>query len=166
MPRFTSPDRRGRAPLRLWIFHRLPENTPQRDTNLGPHELVTAVELSARGFAGNYTYLKIRDRLSYAFALVAVAAALEVDGNTIREARLALGGVAHKPWRDLAAEAALRGQPATEATFARAADLVLRDAKGFEHNAFKIDLARRAIVRALTQAATGTPQSQSEKKVR
>jgi xanthine dehydrogenase YagS FAD-binding subunit len=147
-------------------FHRLPGDTPQRDTNLEPHELVTAVELPARGFAVNYTYLKIRDRLSYAFALVSVAAALELDGNRIGEARLALGGVAHKPWRDLAAEAALRGQPTTEATFAQAADLVLRDAKGFEHNAFKIDLARRAIIRALTQAAAGTPQSQSDKKIR
>ncbi len=147
-------------------FHRLPGDTPQRDTNLEPHELVTAVELPARGFAVNYTYLKIRDRLSYAFALVSVAAALELDGNRIGEARLALGGVAHKPWRDLAAEAALRGQPAIEATFAQAADLVLRDAKRFEHNAFKIDLARRAIIRALTQAAAGTPQSQSDKKIR
>jgi xanthine dehydrogenase YagS FAD-binding subunit len=147
-------------------FHRLPGEMPQNDTNLEPHELVTAVELPARGFAENYTYLKIRDRLSYAFALVSVAAALELDGNRIGEAHLALGGIAHKPWRDLAAEAVLRGQPAIEATFARAADLMLRDAKGFEHNAFKIDLARRAIVRALTQAATGTPQSQSEKKVR
>ena len=126
-----------------------------------PNEIVTAVELPAQGFATNYTYLKIRDRLSYAFALVSVAAALELEGDTIKEARLALGGVAHKPWRDPAAEAALRGQAADQATFARAADLLLRDAKGFEHNAFKIDLARRAIIRALTQAAAGTPQSQS-----
>ena len=118
------------------------------------------------GFATNYSYLKIRDRLSYAFALVSVAAALELDGDTIKEARLALGGVAHKPWRDPAAEAALRGQAAEPAAFARAADLLLRDAKGFAHNAFKIDLARRAIVRALTQAAHGTPQSQSNKKIR
>src|SRR5207302_7750816 len=91
-------------------FHRLPGNAPQRDTNLQPNEIVTAVELPARGFAANYTYLKIRDRLSYAFALVSVAAALELDGNAIKEGRLALGGVAHKPWRDLSAEAALRGQ--------------------------------------------------------
>ena len=91
-------------------FHRLPENTPQRDTNLERNEIVTAIELPARGFAANYTYLKIRDRLSYAFALVSVAAALELEGDTIKAARLALGGVAHKPWRDLAAEAALQGQ--------------------------------------------------------
>jgi xanthine dehydrogenase YagS FAD-binding subunit len=147
-------------------FHRLPGNTPQRDTNLQPNEIVTAVELPARGFAANYTYLKIRDRLSYAFALVSVAAALELEGDTIREARLALGGVAHKPWRDPSAEAALGGQAANQAAFTRTADVLLRDAKGFAHNAFKIDLARRAIVRALTQAARGTPQSQSNKKIR
>jgi xanthine dehydrogenase YagS FAD-binding subunit len=147
-------------------FHRLPENMPERDTNLEPNEIITAVDLPARGFAANYTYLKIRDRLSYAFALVSVAAALELEGDTIKEARLALGGVAHKPWRNPSAEAALRGQAANPATFARAADLLLRDAKGFEHNAFKIDLARRVIVRALTQAAAGTPQSQSNKKIR
>ena len=147
-------------------FHRLPENAPQRDTNLQANEIVTAVELPARGFAANYTYLKIRDRLSYAFALVSVAAALELEGNTIKEARLALGAVAHKPWRELSAEAELRGQAANQSTFTRAGDVLLRDAKGFEHNAFKIDLARRAIVRALTQAAAGTPQSQSNKKIR
>jgi xanthine dehydrogenase YagS FAD-binding subunit len=146
-------------------FHRLPGSTPHIDTNLHPNEIITAVELPARGFASNYTYLKIRDRLSYAFALVSVAAALELEGNTIREARLALGGVAPKPWRDTAAEAALRGQSAAQAGFTQAADLLLRDARGYGHNAFKIDLARRAIVRALTQAALGTPQSQSVKKV-
>lgn len=97
---------------------------------------------------------------------MSVAAALELEGDTIEEARLALGGVAHKPWRDPSAEAALRGQLASRATFTHAADVLLRDAKGFEHNAFKIDLARRAIVRALTQAAAGTPQSQSNKKIR
>jgi xanthine dehydrogenase YagS FAD-binding subunit len=156
----------GERAIAFSEFHRLPEDTPQRDTNLQPDEIVTAVELPARGFAANYTYLKIRDRLSYAFALVSVAAALELEGDAINEARLALGGVAHKPWRDPAAEAALRGQTANQSTFARAADLLLRDAKGFEHNAFKIDLAHRAIVRALTQAAAGTPQSQSDKKIR
>jgi xanthine dehydrogenase YagS FAD-binding subunit len=147
-------------------FHRLPDNTPQRDSNLQPDEIVTAVELPARGFAAHCTYLKIRDRLSFAFALVSVAAALELDGDTITEARLALGGVAHKPWRDLAAEAALRGEAAGEAAFRRAADLVLRDARGLAHNAFKIDLARRAILRALKQAAAGTPQPQSDKRIR
>jgi xanthine dehydrogenase YagS FAD-binding subunit len=146
-------------------FHCLPGDTPQRDTTLQPNEIVTAIALPPRGFATNYTYLKVRDRLSYAFALVSVAAGLELDGNRIQEARLALGGVAHKPWRDKSAEAALRGQPADQPTFTRAADLLLRDAKGLEHNAFKIGLAHRAIVRALTQAANGTPQSQSNKKI-
>jgi xanthine dehydrogenase YagS FAD-binding subunit len=147
-------------------FHRLPGNTPQLDTSLHPNEIVTAVELPAQGFAKNYSYLKIRDRLSYAFALVSVAAALELEGNTIRQARLALGGVAHKPWRDTAAEDALRGQPANQVAFTHAADLLLRDAKGFAHNTFKIELARRSIVRTLTQAAQATPQSQSNKKIR
>jgi xanthine dehydrogenase YagS FAD-binding subunit len=156
----------GERAIAFSEFHRLPGDTPQRDTNLKPDEIVTAVELPARGFAENYTYLKIRDRLSYAFALVSVAAALELEGDAIKEARLALGGVAHKPWRDPAAEAALRGQTANQSTFARAADLLLRDAKGYEHNAFKVDLAHRAIVRALTQAAAGIPQSQSNKKIR
>jgi xanthine dehydrogenase YagS FAD-binding subunit len=147
-------------------FHRLPGSTPERDTNLQPDEIVTAVELPRRGFAANYTYLKVRDRLSYAFALVSVAAALELDAGTITEARLALGGVAHKPWRDPTVEATLRGQTAGKSAFTRAADALLRDARGFEHNTFKIDLARRAIVRALTQAAAGTPQSQADKKIR
>ena len=147
-------------------FHRLPGDTPQRDTNLDANEIVIAVELPAQGFAANYSYLKIRDRLSYAFALVSVAAALEVEDGTIKQARLALGGVAHKPWRDSAADAALRGKAASQASFETAAEILLRNAKGFEHNAFKIDLARRAIVRTLTQAANGTPQSQSSKKIR
>jgi xanthine dehydrogenase YagS FAD-binding subunit len=157
---------RGLRAIMFADFHRLPGDTPERDTNLEPDEIITEVELPRRGFAANYTYLKIRDRLSYAFALVSVAAALELDGGTIKEARLALGGVAHKPWRDPSAEAALRGQAAGEAAFSRAADLVLREARGFAHNAFKIDLARRAIVRALKQAAGGTPQSHSDKRIR
>ena len=155
----------GERAIAFADFHRLPGTTPQRDTNLQPDEIVTAVELPARGFAKNYSYLKIRDRLSYAFALVSVAATIELDGDTIKEARLALGGVAHKPWRDAGAEAALRGQTANPTTFAHAADLLLRDAKGFTHNAFKIELARKVIVRTLTQAARGTPQSQSSKKI-
>ena len=146
-------------------FHRLPGDTPQRDTNLNAGEIITAVELPPQGFARHHTYLKIRDRLSYAFALVSVAVGLELDGDIIKEGRFALGGVAHKPWRDSQAEAALRGQPANPATFARAADVLLRGAKGYVHNTFKIDLARRCIARALTQAALGTPQSQSSKKI-
>ncbi len=155
----------GERTIAFCEFHRLPGNMPQRDTNLHRDEIVTAVELPARGFASNYTYLKLRDRLSYAFALVSVAAALELEGGAIKEARLALGGVAHKPWRDTAAEAALRGQAANQAAFAHAADLVLRDARGHTHNSFKIELARRGIVRALMQAARGSPQSQSNKKI-
>lgn len=162
--RVTGP--RGERLVRFADLHRLPGDSPQHDTNLDPDELVTAIELPEHGFAKNYSYLKIRDRLSYAFALVSVAAALELEGTMITEARIALGGVAHKPWRDTLAEWKLRGQPANTATFEMAADMLLRDAKGFTHNTFKIDLARRAIVRALTQAAQGTPQSQSDKRIR
>ena len=156
----------GERAIAFADFHRLPGDTPQIDTNLEPEEIITAIELPAQGFAANHSYLKIRDRLSYAFALVSVAAALELSGGRIKEARLALGGVAHKPWRKVDAEAALRGQTPDRVAFAKAADLLLRDAKGFAHNTFKIDLARRAIVRTLTQAANGTPQIQSSKKIR
>jgi len=146
-------------------FHRLPGDAPHLDSNLRADEIITAIELPPKGFARNYTYLKVRDRLSYAFALVSMAAGLELEGETIREARFALGGVAHKPWRNTAAEAQLRGARATRENFARAADTVLRAARGFGHNDFKIELARRVIVRALTQAARGTPQSQSDKRI-
>ncbi|MDP1582224.1 MAG: xanthine dehydrogenase family protein subunit M [Bradyrhizobium sp.] len=162
--RVTGPA--GERAMAFDDFHRLPGDTPQTDTNLLPDEIVTAIELPALGFADNYSYLKIRDRLSYAFALVSIAAALELEGGAIKQARLALGGVAHKPWRNTAAEAALRGQRADQASFSRAADILLRDAKGYEHNAFKIELARRGIIRTLTQAAQATPQSQYDKKIR
>jgi xanthine dehydrogenase YagS FAD-binding subunit len=156
----------GERAIAFADFHRLPGSTPDRDTNLNPDEIITAIELPPNGFAKNYTYLKIRDRLSYAFALVSVAAALDLDGGVINGARLALGGGAHKPWRDEPAEQAMAGRAANEATFTEVADMVVRSAQGLAHNAFKIDLARRAIVRALTQAANGTPQSQSSKKIR
>jgi xanthine dehydrogenase YagS FAD-binding subunit len=156
---------RGERVIAFADFHRLPADMPQRDSNLDADELVIAIELPQRGFVTNYTYLKIRDRLSYAFALVSVAVGLELDGDRVKEARFALGGVAPKPWRNAQAEAVLSGRPANEGTFAQAADLVLREAKGLAHNTFKIDLARRAIVRALAQAARGTPQSQSNKKI-
>lgn len=143
----------GERTLRFADFHRLPGETPERDTNLEPGEVVLAIELPARGFAEHCAYLKVRDRESYAFALVSVAAALELEGSTIAEARIALGGVAHKPWRDAAAEELLRGQPATRESFRRAADWIVREARGFPHNAFKIELARRAVVRALEEAA-------------
>jgi xanthine dehydrogenase YagS FAD-binding subunit len=146
-------------------FHRLPGDAPQRDTNLNAGEIITAVELPPQGFSKNYTYLKIRDRLSYAFALVSVAVGLELNRAVIADVRLALGGVAHKPWRDLQAEAALRGQPANAETFSRAADILLHDVRAYEHNRFKVDLARRCLLRGLTQAAHGTPQLQSSKKI-
>jgi xanthine dehydrogenase YagS FAD-binding subunit len=147
-------------------FHRLPGDTPEIDTNLAPDEIIVAIDLPPKGFAAHYSYLKIRDRLSYAFALVSVAAALEIEGARIKEARLALGGVAHKPWRRMEAEAALRGEAPDRAAFVKAADILLRDSRGFAHNSFKIGLARRAIERALTQAAHGTPQVQAIKKIR
>lgn len=156
----------GERIIAIADFHRLPGNTPQRDSNLCRGEIVTAVELPGQGFAAHWSYLKIRDRLSYAFALVSVAAALEFEGDIIKQARLALGGVAHKPWRDQDAEAALHGRTASPANFAAAAQIVLREAKGLAHNGFKIELARRCIVRALTQAAQGTPQLPSDKKIR
>jgi len=156
----------GERVIAMADFHRLPDATPERDTTLAANEIITAIVLPPKGFARNYSYLKIRDRLSYAFALVSVAAALEVEGNVIRDARLVLGGVAHRPWRVTAAENALRGEPADERAFARAADALLHGAKGYAHNAFKIELARRAIVRTLGQAARATPQSQSDKRIR
>jgi len=146
-------------------FHRLPGDRPEIDTSLRQDEIITAIELPPQGFARNYSYLKLRDRLSYAFALVSVAVGLQMEGDTITQARLALGGVAHKPWRDAEAEARLNGGRADRESFAAAADIVLRQARGFGHNDFKIDLARRAMVRALAQAARGTPQSQSDKRI-
>jgi xanthine dehydrogenase YagS FAD-binding subunit len=156
----------GERSIAFADFHRLPGDTPQIDSNLRPDEIITAIELPPRGFAEHYTYLKIRDRLSYAFALVSVAVGLEIEGGTVKEVRLALGGVAHKPWRDRDAEAQLVGAPATAENFRRAAETVLREARGFGHNDFKIELARRAIPRALAQAARGTPQSQADKRIK
>ncbi|SDN80139.1 xanthine dehydrogenase YagS FAD-binding subunit [Methylobacterium phyllostachyos] len=146
-------------------FHRLPGDTPEKETNLAPGEIIVAVDLPDSRFPQHYTYLKLRDRLSYAFALVSVAAALELDGDTVKTARLALGGVAHKPWRNREAEALLEGKPATRETFQAAADLIVSEAKPQSENGFKIDLARRAIVRGLEQAAAGTPQSLSDKRI-
>jgi xanthine dehydrogenase YagS FAD-binding subunit len=146
---------KGKRSIPVGEFHRLPGKTPEMDTNLRPGELITAVILPAARFAKNSWYLKVRDRQSYAFALVSVAAGLEMDGETIKSAGLALGGVAHKPWRVEAAEKALAGQAATAETFRKAADLALAGAKGYEHNAFKIELAKQNIVRALTVAAKG-----------
>jgi xanthine dehydrogenase YagS FAD-binding subunit len=149
--RVTGPG--GDRAIPFAEFHRLPGDTPHIDTNLQAGEIITAVDLPAKGFAEHNSYLKVRDRASYAFALVSVAAAIEMDGQTIKEARLALGGVAHKPWRDRQAEELLLGNSATRENFVRAAEAMLRDAKGFGHNNFKIELAKRSIVRALSQAA-------------
>jgi xanthine dehydrogenase YagS FAD-binding subunit len=135
-------------------FHRLPGETPQRDNNLQPGEIVTAIDLPASRFTGHYAYLKVRDRTSYAFALVSVAAALEMDGDTIIDARIALGGVAHKPWRKPDAEALLAGAAPTPENFKRVADATIEGAQGRGRNTFKIELAKRAVVRALSQAVT------------
>src|SRR6195952_2510867 len=134
-------------------FHRLPGDTPEKDNNLQHGELIVAIELPKSNFAKNAYYLKVRDRASYAFALVAVAAALELDGGTIRQARVVLGGVAHKPWRSREAEAALSGKPLSEESFRRAAEAALQDAKPLAHNAYKVELGKRAIVRALMRAS-------------
>jgi xanthine dehydrogenase YagS FAD-binding subunit len=147
-------------------FHRLPEDQPDRDTTLADRELITAVELPPQTFATHYTYLKLRDRLSYAFALVSVAAALRIEGDRIAEARIVLGGVAHKPWRDPQAEQQLAGAPPTRESFEACAHVIMAAARGYGHNDFKIQLARRAMVRALEQAAAGTPQSQVDKRIR
>jgi xanthine dehydrogenase YagS FAD-binding subunit len=158
---------RGERTIPFADFHRLPGDRPDLDTTLAPDELIVALTLPpADGFRAHSVYLKLRERLSYAFALVSVAAALDLDGGTIRAARLALGSVAHKPWRDPAAEALLVGAPATDASFVRAADALLQGAvpqgAGEGSNAFKIPLARRAIVRALTIANAGTVTNHGE----
>jgi xanthine dehydrogenase YagS FAD-binding subunit len=134
-------------------LHRLPGDTPEKDTNLLPGELITAVDIPDSPFTKHVHYQKVRERASYAFALVSAAVALDLDGNTIKAARLALGGVAHKPWRLTAAEQALVGQPATEASFRRAAEVAMQGAKAFKHNAYKLKLAPNALVQALKTAA-------------
>ena len=148
--RVSGPD--GERTLAMADSHRLPGDKPQYDNNLKAGEIVTSIDLPANGFASNYTYLKLRDRSSYAFALVSVAAALDLEGDTIREARVALGGVAHMPWRKAEAEALLKGQKATKENFRKVAEALLAGAKGFGANTFKIELAPRAIVRALVMA--------------
>jgi xanthine dehydrogenase YagS FAD-binding subunit len=149
----TGP--KGKRSIAFAEFHRLPGTTPEMDSNLQPDELITAVELPAPKFAKHSYYLKVRDRHSYAFALVSVAVGLEMNGSTIQSAGLALGGVAHKPWRSVEAEKSLAGATAGPDAFKRAADLAVVGAKPQEHNAFKIELAKQSIVRALTLAAQG-----------
>jgi xanthine dehydrogenase YagS FAD-binding subunit len=144
---------KGERRIPFLDFHRLPGDQPQKDNNLQKGELITAVIIPDNGFNKNYHYLKVRDRASYAFALVSVAAALSLNGNTIRDARLAMGGVAHKPWRLKEAETYLKGKPATEASFAQAAQIAMKGAKGFGHNNFKLRLAPATITEALKVAA-------------
>ena len=134
-------------------LHRLPGDDPEQDTELGDGELITAVEIPALHFANTSIYRKVRDRASYAFALVSVAAAIDIDQGAVRDVRLALGGVAHKPWRAMKAEAALIGQPATEATFRRAAELEMADAKVLSGNAFKPELTMRVMTAVLVELA-------------
>jgi xanthine dehydrogenase YagS FAD-binding subunit len=136
-------------------FHRLPGDAPERDNNLQHGELIVAIEIPKNKFAGKSYYLKVRDRASYAFALVAVAAALETNGNRVRQARVVLGSVAHKPWRSAEAEASLVGKPATEETFRAAAEAALKGAKPLDHNGYKVELGKRAVVLALKRAMAG-----------
>lgn len=142
-----GPDGERRVPL--VDFHRLPEDRPEIDTVVKPGELITAVELPPMPFARNSHYLKVRDRASYAFALVSVAVAVDLDGGKLRDLRIALGGVAHKPWRAPDAEAILRGQVPSTELLARAGEAAVAGARAYAHNGFKIELARRAVVRAL-----------------
>jgi len=145
---------RGERRIALADFHRLPGATPQIDTTLLPGEMIVAVDLPASPFARHAHYLKVRDRASYAFALVSVAAGLEMDGDgrTVRQARIALGGVAHKPWRVAAAEAVLVGQPLSDARSRQAAALLVAGAQARDDNRYKIEMAQRAVVRALRNA--------------
>lgn len=149
---------RGSRSIPIAEFHRLPGDTPQIDTNLRRDELIVAIDLPASStvFADRSYYLKLRDRASYAFALVSVAAALDIQQGTIRQACVAMGGVAHKPWRAVEAEKILTGGRATDATFLKAAEATMREARGYEHNKFKIEMGKRAIVRSLTTLSERT----------
>jgi xanthine dehydrogenase YagS FAD-binding subunit len=142
---------RGERTLLLTDLHRLPEDRPDIETMLEAGELITAVEIPALPFSARSTYRKVRDRASYAFALVSVAAALELEGDTVKEVRLALGGVAHKPWRAWQAEAALKGRRATPESFRAAAETELADAAPLRDNAFKVELAKRTMAAVLTE---------------
>jgi xanthine dehydrogenase YagS FAD-binding subunit len=145
----------GERSIPIADFHRLPGASPNIDTNLRAGELILSVELPAPRYASHSHYLKARDRNSYAFALVSVAAGLEIADGVVRHAALALGGVAHKPWRSTEAEQAIIGAAPGPENFRKAADLAVRGAKPYEHNAFKVELAKQCIVRALMVAAQG-----------
>jgi xanthine dehydrogenase YagS FAD-binding subunit len=144
----------GERTIPLLELHRLPDDEPQRDTTLEPGELILAVELPPLPAARGSVYVKVRERASYSFAVVSIAAALQVDGGRVAEARVALGGVAHKPWRAHALEAAVTGRAATEADFDAAAQAELAEARPLRDNAYKVALARNLIVDTLTQLAT------------
>jgi len=147
----------GKREIPFADFHRLPEDRPEIDNTLQPSELITHISVpQADRFMAHSAYIKVRDRLSYAFALVSVAAALDLDGGTIKAARIALGGVAHKPWRVEAAEDLLVGQSAGDIAYAAAADAILQGARGYGQNDFKLTLAKNAIIQALSTAARGT----------
>jgi xanthine dehydrogenase YagS FAD-binding subunit len=145
--------RKGERRIAFTDFHRLPGNTPELDNNLAKDELILGVDIPNNNYARHSYYLKVRDRASYAFALVSVAAGLDINNGTIRSARLAMGGVAHKPWRLTKAEQALVGKPATVASFEQAAQIAIQGAKAYKDNAFKLKLAPATIVEALTHAA-------------
>lgn len=145
--------KKGERRLPFGEFHRLPGDHPELDNHLAKDELIVGVEIPDNNFAKNSYYLKIRDRQSYAFALVSVAAALEIDNGLIKNARLAMGGVAHKPWRLFDAEKSLVGKPATEENFAHAARLAMQGAKSYGNNSFKLKLAPATITEALKHAA-------------
>lgn len=145
----------GKRQIPFVDFHRLPENTPERDSNLQPGELITSVILPASSLAKSGVYLKLRDRTSYSFALVSVATGIELTGDRIKDVRLALGGVAHKPWRATEAEKFLIGKSGDIATFTQAANIALEAAKPLSGNGYKIELTKRAIRRALKVAAQG-----------
>jgi xanthine dehydrogenase YagS FAD-binding subunit len=147
-----SPEGRERT-IDFNDFHRLPENAPERDNALSHGELITAIEIPRNNFAATSYYLKVRDRASYAFALVSVAAALDLDKGAIRQARIALGGVAHKPWRCTEAEKMLVGKKPEPAIFRQAAEMSLNDARPLSENGYKVRMAQRAIAKALGRAA-------------
>jgi xanthine dehydrogenase YagS FAD-binding subunit len=144
---------KGTRSIAFADFHRLPGDHPEIDTNLGRDEMITSVDLPAAPWAKSSAYVKVRDRASYSFALVSVAAGIELKDGEIQLARIALGGVAHKPWRAREAEAKLTGQKPDEVIFRAAAAAALESAHGYAHNSFKIELAKRTIVRALSAVA-------------
>ena len=144
---------KGERRIPFGEFHRLPGEHPEKDNTLQMNELIISVEIPDNAFNKNTHYYKVLDRASYAFALVSVAAALHMDGKIIKEARLAMGGVAHKPWRLTEAEKSLAGKPATEDNFRQAAEIAMQGAKAFKHNAFKLKLGPNVIVEALKNAA-------------